>query len=669
MLFTALCLSAFPIEKIDIAQEYSLDEFHKGITAFHNTEYELAITHFTKSLGYKENNYLSRYYLGESYRKAGYEENALFVWNALLAMGYEDRGLKNKITHLYNKRGMLADIYIDKDYVLREDIKGYLEDDKNNVELFIKPAQITVDKNNHYYIASYLTGAVVEFDPNLDVVRNFIPALPAIKNPFGVAVDNEGFIYVSDYTNDVILKLNRYNVVEKTIGFKGIGLGGLLGPKNLVFDEDENLYVNDSGNRRIGKYKKDGEFLFSFGNNIDDNNLQSPGGLFYDDGKLFVCDREQNAVLVFDKSGNYLYSLGADILKEPYDITRDNIGRLLILCKEKLWAYEESNALWYPLEETGKRLKRGTSIVSDKENNILITDFDTSRLLVLSLERQRYTNLNVNIERVFSQKFPEVHLCITVEKDDGSSPTGINTNNISIYENGKYVQVFGNGYTKTKNENTDITIIYDKNMNMNKNTNDFKTILDSWMKKASPSTKVCLVSTQRAEPVLENGFDSTRLQLLDSLGNKNFSRVTDKGSAIKTGIYHMLNRFSKKSLVIVTDGSETGNDFEMFKIDDCINLARNNDIRIYVVSFGNGPLSEIYTQIAKKTGGEYYRVYKSNQLEDLFQKIENSKGKELVISYRSESISRFGDEPVSVYLEIDYAGMKGIGQSIYYPEK
>jgi hypothetical protein len=494
-------------------------------------------------------------------------------------------------------------------------------------------------------------------------------ALPVLKSPFGIAVDSEGYIYISDFANDVVIKLNRYNIVEKKIGFKGIGQGGLLGPKNLLLDDDQNLYVTDSGNKRINKYKKDGEFLFSFGNSIDDNSLKSPGGLFYDNGKVFVCDRELGRILVFDKSGNYLYSLGDNVLKEPYDMTKDGIGRFLVICKEKLWAYEEENVLWYPVEDTGKRLKRGMSLVSDRENNILVTDFDTSRLLVLSLVRQRYSNINVNIERIYSQKFPDVHLALTVEKDDGSVPIGINTNNIAIYENGKYVPVFGTAYTDNKNKNTDIMIIYDKNRNMAKNSHDLKVTLDNWLKKSSPDTNVCLITAQKDEPLLENEFNSSRLQLLDSIDGDGYSQVTDKGSAIKTGIYHMLNRFSKKSVILMTDGTETGRDFEMFKIDDAINLARNNDVKIYVVSFGDGPLSETYSQMAKKTGGDYYRVHKRNDLQDLFKLIEESRGREIIVSYKSSSISRFGDEPISVQVEINYEGMKGISRSIYYPGK
>jgi len=658
--------SAFSENKLDIANEYSEEYFQKGVRAFHNTEYELSITHFLKSLSFKDDNKKARYFLGEAYRKAGYEENALFVWNTLLAMGYDDRGLKNRVSYIYNKRGMLTDIYIDKDYILRDDIKGFSDDKK--LPLFIKPSQITMDKNNHYYIASYLTGTIVELDANMNVVRNYVSPLQKIENPFGIAIDNDGFLYISDFKNNVIYKMNKYNVIEQKIGFKGIGEGGLLGPKYLLFDDEENLYVSDTGNSRINKYKKNGEILFSFGTEKDgEGDLKSPSGMFYFNNKIFVCDRDTNRIVIFDKSGNYLSSFGEENLDKPYDITRDKLGRFLILCKDKLWAYEEDNNLWYNIDAPGKRLHRGTSILSDKENNILLTDFDDSRLLVLSLERQRYSNLNINVERVFSQKFPEVHLAVSVEKDDGTTPVGIDINNIAVYENGKMVSVVGNDFTKERDANSDILIVYDKTNSMIKNIADFKTTVDKWIKNASPKTKVCLVSAKDDFPLLENDFNSTRLQILDSIENKQVSKRTDKGAALKFGINHMLYRFSKKSVIIVTDGTQTGNDFEKYKIADCIDLAKNNDIKIYVVSFGDGPLTNEYKYLSQKTGGDYYRVYKRGDLQDLFKRIEESKGKEIILSYMSKSISRFGDEPISVYLDINYNGMKGVAKTWYFP--
>jgi len=668
IIFLIIILSVLKIypQNIDLQKEYSMDEFENGIRAFHEAEYEQAITYFIKALGFNDNNHLARLFLGESYRKAGYDKNAIFTWNNLLALGYEDRTLKNKIAYLYNRRGVLSEINIDKTYLIREDIKGYY--DETTPPNFLKPSQIFVDNRNHYYIASFLTGMVLELDPNFHIVKNHFPLYPKIEKPFGIVVDKEGYLYVSDFENNVVLKFDRLGVIKSKIGFKGINEGGLLGPEYLMLDDDENLYVVDSGNHRINKYKNDGEILFSFGASENgEGKLIKPAGLFYYDKKVYVCDKAANRVVIYDKSGNYIGQFGEDKLEKPYSITRDNFGRFLILCETRLWAYEEENDLWYIIDAPGNRLKKGISIALDKENNILITDFNTSRLLVFSYERKRYTNLNVNIERIFSQKFPEVHLILTVEKDDFTVPTGINETNINVFENGKMVGIIGTAYTKQKNINTDIVVLYDKNSQMVKHNYELRTMMDNWLKNIKDETNVAFASINEEDTVLENDFGATRLSILDSIDSKEGYYYTDKGNALKFGIYHMLNRFSKKAVVLITNSNETGNDFKRFNLENCISLALNNNIPLYIVSFEDGPLSEIYRYMANKTGGDYYRVYRSSDLHELFKKIEDRKDKEIVLSYRSNAQSRFGEEPIVVTVEVNYGGMAGGSKSIYFP--
>ena len=655
-------------QDIDLPKEYSMDEFQNGIRAFHNTEYERSITFFIKSLSYNEDNQLARYFLGESYRKAGYDKNAIFVWNNLLSLGDRDRSLRNKIEYLYNKRGMLHELNINKSFILREDIKGYYNDTVS--PLFIKPSQISIDENNHYYIASFLTGLVVELDPNFNLVKNHFPLLEKIKKPFGVVVDKEGYLYVSDFENNVVVKFDKYGVIKAKIGFKGISKGALLGPEYLLIDDEDNLYVVDSGNHRINKYKKDGDVLFSFGTEVSgDGKLDKPAGLFYYNNNIYVCDKGSDRIVIFDKSGNYISSFGEGRIKNPYDITRDNFNRFLILCEKEIWAYEEENSLWYILDVIGNRLERGISITLDKENNILVSDFNTSRLLVLSHERERYVNLNVNVERVFSQNFPDVHLSLTVEKDDFTTPSGIDESNITIFENGKIVPLVGTTYTDERDKRTDVIIIYDNNIDMAQYKNDIKVIIDNWLRNINIMTSVGLVSFKGEDAVLLNDLGSARLSILDSIDNCGYEKRTDKSDAIKFSAYHMLRRFSKKAIILITNSKETGDDFNTFKTENTISFLENNNIPIYIVSFHEGQLSEINQYVSKKSEGDYYRAYKSGDLKNLIKKIENKKGKEIIFSYSSKAISRFGDEPVSVTVEVNYGGMNGVAKTIYYPAR
>ncbi len=537
LLFFILYFFSYNIysQGIDLSKEYSMDEFRKGINAFHKGEYELAISFFTKSLTFKPDNHIANYFLGETYRKAGYEKNAIFIWNNLLAMGFNDKMLKAKITNLYNERGLLSQININKNFLIKEDIKGFTDD--KTPALFIKPAQLTVDKNNHYFFPCFLSGYIVEMDQNFHVVKNHFPIGYKLEKPFGVAVDNDENIYVSDFQNDVVIKFDKLGIIKSKIGYKGIGQGALLGPEFLLIDDENNLYISDTGNSRINKYRNNGDFLFSIG--IEKNSegeIKKPAGLYYKNNQLYVCDKEANKILVYDKSGNFLYSFGENILNKPYQLTIDQYNRHLIICETDVWIYEKQNDLWYIFDAVGNRLKKGLSIINDRENNILITDFNTSRLIVLTGERDRYTNLNVNIERIYSNKFPDVFMALTVKKDDFSIPTGVTPYNLSIFENGKLINSIGMSLTDQLNNTNDVMIIYDNNSAMNQHKKDIKVLLDTWFKNKKQSTNFALVTLNGEEAILENNFGSSWLTLTDSMNNTKFMENTDIGSGIKLGI-------------------------------------------------------------------------------------------------------------------------------------
>ncbi len=666
LLVTSLLAFSSFMYSLDLSGEYSNDEFRKGVRAYHSAEYEQAIVFFLKSLGYKNDNHEASVFLGASYRKAGHDKNALFVWDALSKMGYFDRALNNKVNYINLKRGILSEVNSERNYLLRVDLRGFYGD--NQAPLFIKPAQIVVGSDNHYYIASFLTGTVLKLDKNLNSVRNYTTVIPKLGKPFGVAVRNDGKIYISDFENDRILLVNEFNIVEREIGYKGIGVGGLLGPKYIILDRDQNLFVTDSGNKRINKYDSDGNILFGFGNNENTYKFSSPSGMKIHNDKLYVCDRDVGKIVVFDRSGNYIESITHELLVAPNDLAFDSTGRMLVICQKRVIAYDSDRSLWTEIDVIGNRLERGISIVIDNEKNIAFTDFTNSRFFILSQERERYMNMNISIERVITNNFPEVHVLFNVEKPDLTTPLGLNETNFNVYENGRPVKSFGLNNTIVKNTNSDVIIVFDNNTNFEKHRSSFNKIVNSWFKDIDiKKTRVSMISCTPENGIVENDFNDTRLLYMDTVDKIKMLPVTDKGAAVKLGIYNAIKRFSRKTVVLVTNGKETGRDFNRFKIEEIVSIAKNNDIKIIIVAFEKGALDDVYRHIAKETGGEYYNAYSSGEIASLFTKIEKMNGKEFVLSYRSSAISRFKEEPVKLQVDIGYTGMKGSDHITYYP--
>jgi len=110
----------------------------------------------------------------------------------------------------------------------------------------------------------------------------------------------------------------------------------LNAPEDLYIDQNNILYIADSGNRRIVKYsiaKGEVEGI------LDDENLKNPRGVFVtSNGDIYVADPTAKMVFRFDKDFNLVQSFDrpsspsfADTPFEPLRVAVDNGGNLYII--------------------------------------------------------------------------------------------------------------------------------------------------------------------------------------------------------------------------------------------------------------------------------------------------------------------------------------------------
>jgi serine/threonine-protein kinase len=69
-----------------------------------------------------------------------------------------------------------------------------------------------------------------------------------LSGPAGVAVDTAGNLYVTDQSNNRVLKLAAGSATQTVLPFTGLN-----SPGGVAVDAAGNLYVTDSGNNRVLK--------------------------------------------------------------------------------------------------------------------------------------------------------------------------------------------------------------------------------------------------------------------------------------------------------------------------------------------------------------------------------------------------------------------------------
>ena len=144
--------------------------------------------------------------------------------------------------------------------------------------------------------------------------------------PIGVALDSSDNVYVSDSLNQRIQKFRLSNpcpagttqVVPGVCfitkwGSEGSGDGQFKGPSGVAVDSSGNVYVADGGNNRIQKFRSDGSFIRAWGTHgFGDGEFFGPGGVALDSSdNLYVSDISNNRIQKFRNDGTFIRAWGS----------------------------------------------------------------------------------------------------------------------------------------------------------------------------------------------------------------------------------------------------------------------------------------------------------------------------------------------------------------------
>lgn len=157
-------------------------------------------------------------------------------------------------------------------------------------------------------------------------------------HPFGVAVDDEGNVYVSDSSNQRIQKFDSVGTFLAEWGSFGSGDGQLAYPRGIAVDANGNVYVGNADNARIEKFDSNGTFLTHWGTFGDgDGQIHYPWGVAVDAaGQVYVADGYYaDRIDKFDSDGTFLtrwgsYGTGDGQFSTPYGLGVDGGGNVYV---------------------------------------------------------------------------------------------------------------------------------------------------------------------------------------------------------------------------------------------------------------------------------------------------------------------------------------------------
>jgi DNA-binding beta-propeller fold protein YncE len=170
-----------------------------------------------------------------------------------------------------------------------------------------QPLGINFDTAGNLYVTDVSTTPqrIIEFDRAGAVVRT-LGLSAGLNFPNGIAVDKNGYVYVTDGNNGRLLVIDQSDQVVGQVG-RGVGEGNLGLPRAMVIDGKDKVYVADATGQGVFVYDiyKSGDrglnYLGFFGGEgVSNGTFQYPNGIAVDGrGRVYVTDGGNDRVQVW----------------------------------------------------------------------------------------------------------------------------------------------------------------------------------------------------------------------------------------------------------------------------------------------------------------------------------------------------------------------------------
>lgn len=176
-----------------------------------------------------------------------------------------------------------------------------------------QPSQVATTPEGQIVVFRRTLPSFFVFNPDGSFVKSWGDT--PYKLAHGIRIDKDGFIWVTDNTDNLVQKFSADGKLLMTVGKKGVAgdnasQDAFDGPADVFVAPNGDFYVADGyRNSRVVQFSKDGKFIKIIGGTkgTEPGQFNLPHAVVIDSkGRVIVADAENSRIQVFDSSGKFL---------------------------------------------------------------------------------------------------------------------------------------------------------------------------------------------------------------------------------------------------------------------------------------------------------------------------------------------------------------------------
>ncbi|MCC5813185.1 MAG: VWA domain-containing protein, partial [Leptospira sp.] len=272
------------------------------------------------------------------------------------------------------------------------------------------------------------------------------------------------------------------------------------------------------------------------------------------------------------------------------------------------------------------------------------------------------SNLILDIEKIDTSNFPNIHVMFQLKNRRGQSLPGLKRKDFEFIENRNDKKFFDLTDMKKFNRRITASMVYENSENLNQELGKINSWMDVFFSKLTYDDRIETIrSGLSATKILP--YSVSKNEIFFAMRNSKPENNINSGKAIYQAINNLSKELGPRAVIYFASGKEPLFT-KQFSLQKITQFAKANGIQIYPVLAHKNSDDDSWQSLAEESGGRVFHFNDSS--EELLKSIQSNLDNRYVLSYKTEVKDTISDRWIPLRLEATFRNFGGTTTGGYF---